>query len=68
MLGGEDMIEHRQFVEIGKASLRITTMQILREFQHIVRVTALRTVDVVDKVLTGLLAGEMLTTAVTTES
>ncbi len=43
-------------------------MQFLRQLQHIVRVARLRTVDVVDEVHAGILAGKVLTTAVTTES
>ena len=67
VLGREDMVEHRQLVIVGKTSLRVTTMQFLSQFQHVVRVTALWAVDVVNEVLAGLLAGEVLTTTVTTK-
>ena len=67
MLAGEDMVKGSQFVEVGEACLGITAVQLLGEFQHVVRVTGLRAVDVVDEVLAGLLAGEVLTTAVATE-
>ena len=67
MLGREDMVEGSQLKEVGITGLRITTMQILRQLQHVIGVTTLRTVDVVHEVLTGLLAGEVFTTTVTTE-
>ena len=62
------MVERRQLVVVGIAGLRITTVHVLSEFQHVVGVARLRTVDVVDEVGTGLLAGEVLTTAVASES
>ena len=67
MLGREDMIEGGQFEEVGITGLRVATMQILRQLQHVVRVTALRTVDIRHEVLTSLLAGEVLTTAIAAE-
>ena len=42
-------------------------MQILRQLQHVVGVTALRAIDVCHEVLASLLAGEVLATAVTSE-
>ena len=67
MLSREDMVEHSHLVVIGKACLWVATMQVLCQFHHIIGVTALRAVDVLNKVLTGLLTGEMLTTAVATK-
>ena len=67
MLGRKDMIEGGQFEEVGITGLRITTMQILRQLQHVIGVTTLRTIDVIHEVLAGLLAGEVFTTTVTTE-
>ena len=68
MLGGKDMIEGGQLEEVGIACLRIAAMQILRQLQHVVGVTALRSVNVGHEVLTSLLAGEVLTTTVAAES
>ena len=42
-------------------------MQLFRQLQHVVCVTRLRTVDILYEVLTGLLAGEVLTTRITTK-
>ena len=67
MLRGEDVVEGGQLVIIGKAGFRIPPVQFLCQFQHVIGVTGLRTVDVVDEVHAGILAGEMFTTAVTTE-
>ena len=58
------MVEGGQLVVVGVACLRITTVQILGELQHIVGVTGLRAVDVVDEVDAGLFAGEVLATRV----
>ena len=68
MLSREDMIKSSQLVVIGKACLRVSAMQILSQLQHIIGVTALRTIDVLHKVLTSLLAGEVFATTVTTKS
>ena len=59
------MVEGGQLVEIGIASLGIATVKALGELQHVVRVAAFGTIDVVDEVHTGVLAGEMFATAVT---
>ena len=67
MLSRENMVKHSHLVVIGKACLWVTTMQILCQFHHIIGVTTLWAVDVLHKVLTSLLAGEMLTTAVATK-
>ncbi len=67
MLAGEDMVKGSQLVEIGIACLGIPTVQFLGEFQHVVGITGLRAVDILHEVLAGLLAGEVLTSAVTTE-
>ena len=58
------MIEGGQLEEVGIACLRIATMQILCQLQHVVGVTALRAIDVCHKVLASLLAGEVLATAI----
>ena len=58
------MIEGSQLEEVGIAGFGVATMQILGELQHIVGVTALRTVDILHKVLTSLATGEVLTTTV----
>ena len=67
MLSRKDMVEGGQFEEIGITGLRITTMQIFRQLQHVVRVAPLRSIDIRHEVLTSLLAGEVLTTAVSSE-
>ena len=67
MLGGEDVVEGRQLVEVGITGLGIAAMQVLGQLQHVVGITTLRTVDVLDEVLTGFLAGEVLAAAVTTK-
>ena len=61
------MVEGGQLIEVGKACLGVTAVQVLGELEHIVGVAALRTVDIVDEVGAGLLAGEMLAAAVATE-
>ena len=61
------MVEGGQLIIVGKTGLWIAAVQFFRQFQHIIRVTGLRTIDIIDEVHTSLLAGEMLTTAVTTE-
>ena len=64
VLRREYVIERCQLIVVGIAGLRIAAVQVLGQFQHIVRVTGLRTVDVVDEVDAGLLAGEVLATTV----
>ena len=59
------MVEHRQLIEIGKACLWVTTMQILSQLHHVIGVTTLGAVDILHKVLAGLFAGEVLSTTVT---
>ena len=61
------MVEGGQLVVVGKAGLGVAPVQILGEFQHIVGIATLRSVDVVDKVHAGILAGEVLTAAVSAE-
>ena len=61
------MIEHSQLIEISKASLWIATMQILSQLKHIIGVTALWSVDILNEILASLLAGEVFTTAVATK-
>ena len=58
------MVEGSQLEEIGIACLRIATVQFFGKLQHVVGITALRAVDVSNKVLAGFLAWEVLTTAV----
>ena len=60
MLRREDVVKGSQFVEVGIACLWVTAVHILCQLQHIVGVTGLRTVDVVDEVRAGFLAGEVL--------
>ena len=62
MLAGEDMVERRQLVEVGIACLRIAAVQLLRQLQHIIGITGLRTVNVSHEVLAGFLTGEVFTT------
>ena len=61
------MIKRRQLVIVGKTSLRVPAVQFFRQFQHIISITGLRTIDVVDEVHAGLLAGEVLATTVATK-
>ena len=61
MLRREDVVERSQLVVVGIACLWIPAVQILREFQHVIGVTGLRTVDVVDEIHAGFLAGEVFT-------
>ena len=67
MLGGEDVVERRQLIEVGIAGFRVAAMQVLGKFQHVVGVARLRAVDVLYEVLAGLPAGEVLAAAVTAE-
>ena len=67
MLGGEDVIEGGELVEIGVAGVRVAAVERFREPQHVEGVAGLGTVDVVDEVRAGLLAGEMLAPAVAAE-
>ena len=67
MLGGEDMVERCQLIVVSIFCIRVSAVQVLCEFQHIVRVAALRSVDVVDEVGASLLAREMLASAVSSE-
>ena len=64
VLGGEYVVECGKLVVVSIPRFRITTVEVLWKFQHIVGVTALRTVNVVDEVHTSILGREMLTTAV----
>ena len=59
------MVEGCQFVVVGIAGLGIATVHILGQLQHIISVTSLWAVNVVDEVDAGLLAGEVLTARVT---
>ena len=61
------MVEQRQLIVVGIAGLRVTVVQQLRQLQHVVGVTGLGAVDVVDEVHTGILAGEMLAARVAAE-
>ena len=60
MLRREYMVEGSQFVVVGIAGLRVATVHVFGKFQHIVGVARLRTINVIDEVRTGLLAGEVL--------
>ena len=62
------MIKGGQLIIVGKTGLWITTVQFLRQFQHIIGVTSLRTIDIIDEVHASFLAGEVLTTTVATKS
>ena len=64
VLGGEYVVECGKLVVVGIPRFRITTVEVFCKFQHIVGVTALRTVNVVDEVHKSILGREMLTTAV----
>ena len=67
MLRRQDMVERSQFVVVGKTCLGIAAVQVLGEFQHVVGVACLRTVDVVDEVGACLTAGEVLAATVPAE-
>ena len=62
------MVERSQLIVVSITGFWITTMQILGELEHVVGVAGLRTVDVVDEIHTGFLAGEVLTTRVPAKS
>ena len=68
MLRREDMVHHRLLIKVSIACLGITAVEILCQFQHIVGIASLRTIDIVDKIHAGIFGGEMLTTAVAAES
>ena len=68
MLRREDMVHHGLLIKVSIACLGITTVEILCQFQHIVGIAGLRTIDIVDKIHAGIFSGEMLTTAVSSES
>ena len=68
MLRREDMVHHGLLIKVSIACLGITTVEILCQFQHIVGIAGLRTIDIVDKIHTGIFGGEMLPTAVTAKS
>ena len=62
------MVKRCQLIEVGKACLGVAAVQVLGQLQHVVGVARLRTVNVVDEVLTSLLAGEMFAARVAAES
>ena len=67
MLRREDVVEGSQLVVVGIACLWITAVQVFRQLQHVIGVTGLRTVNIVDEVRAGFLAGEVLAAGVTAE-
>ena len=60
MLRREDVVEGSQLVVVGIACLGIAAVQVFRQLQHVIGVTGLRTVDIVDEVRAGFLTGEVL--------
>ena len=68
VLGRENVIEHRRLIEIAIHTLMVDTVQILGQLQHIIGITSLWSVDIVDIVYASFLSWEMLTTAVSTQS
>ena len=54
------MVEGSQLVVVGIACLGIAAVQVFRQLQHVIGITGLRTVDIVDEVGAGFLAGEVL--------
>ena len=68
MLRGEDVIESCQLIIVGETSFRIPAVKFFRQFQHVIGVTGLRTIDIVDEIHASLFAREVFATAVATES
>ena len=67
MLGGKDMIEHRTLVEVAVGGIGIGAVEEFREFEHVVCVARLRSVDVIDIVDACLLGGEVFASAVSSD-
>ena len=67
VLAGENVVEGSQFVVVCIACLGVAAVQVFCQLEHVVGVAGLRTVDVVDEVHAGLLAGEVLAPAVATK-
>ena len=67
MLARQDMVERSQLIVVGIACLWIAAVHVLCQFQHVVGVARLRTVNVVDEVGACLTAWEVLAAAVASE-
>ena len=68
MLGREDMVEHRSLIKVTIHSIRFHSIQVLCQFQHIIGIARLRTIDVVDIVYACFLSRKMLTPTVSSQS
>ena len=67
VLGGEDMIERCEFVEVGVASLGVAAVEVFGEFEHIVGIATFGAVDVVDEIGARLTTREVFAATVATE-
>ena len=64
VLGGEYVVECGKLVVVGIPRFRVTAMEVFCQFQYIVGVAALRSVDVIDEIHASILGREVFTTAI----